>query len=1274
MMKSKAQQDEARRIVALWEISMPSKIASDNPLSGIVHALSTKIEAIRAALKEVTSRTEPFGIYLCGNPGVGKTRLAKTLEPYLAYLSGRESITSYQRTCEDYWSGYYGQTIVHIDDLCQVTDDPRVNELFTAISSASYTVNMASLADKGRAMTSDFVIATGNNECLKPNGVTSHAALERRFKVFAKMEKDDTGTVCFRLRNTQTYPLSFRKSGSLGALASRKEGIDGVGWSHLMCMEDFLFSIKEIYSEHVNVAHNGDPLMTCVNDVIGMMKHKEEEYHSVADQGEFEAEAGDEEEEEELIIPQMKEPIISSICHTIADFFKSFFATETDPSLLELVGLKVKEPILNGTTRLTRKVKELFDQFIETITQHKVLVGMLLLLATVGVGSFYFLKGCNTIMESQGASGEYDYEMARKARRRVIKKVQPRRPMIAHVETDELCEKEQMTYDTLSDRTLDYWHNRLFTCVCNGKAESICTVLALGSGIFVFPNHALNDKSYELQLIGSKTNFFISHSVHNIILRDVEHDFCFCQYDITGISNLKQDKIAEDRQKHSRVKFYTASKDAVKYTNGEIHYVRGAYELAETTMVDLEYAHKGSRIAARGFFYTIESSKGLCGSLLLTASGNLIGLHMAGNGNQGFAQPFTRETLTKVDKLRKPQFSEEPYIPSNVVGETKRSLFLQAESFGAISPPAFVPSQTSIRPTIFNEHFAETQQPAILHTKDPRNTERRNILCFNSQKMFSDQFVMDRSKSHAITQHLISYFKNLMAQHGRSSFTKSTIDEAVSGLNEAGEKREGYTSLNITSSNGYPFTGIQLFDRGEGNIPLPGPELRKVVAEMESKIENGERPDAYFSLLLKDETRPLEKIKAGKTRTFMGSNKPFVVLSRMYFGDFIAFLHEMYIDTPSSVGIDANGSDWGRLYDHLISVSDKVIEADFTNWDGSVSFSLYRIACDVINALYSDGNDVFRQKILYEYANATFVCLGNAYRRVGGLPSGCFGTAEFNSLFNWIIHLYAFQRCIEENKLNYGLWDFYDHISLHVYGDDVVMTVSEDLQPYFTPDKVNTWLSEIGFTMTNGDKTALTSEFKDIKDAHFLKRDFHVTEDGVFGRLDLSVIENALRWTMANKDEEQEVLQQTIDSCLEALIGYGEEVYNQYVDKMRRIAPKYVYKDFCFYYQRWCSKQPAPTTMGQTAAKQILEIRNSASEYTLCSVVMDSQKYIFCYGSKCNSNWKTVNLNSLNSLVFPPLMPKKLVSAIIRYFTANINGKLRKDFVFTDAEGLVVLH
>jgi hypothetical protein len=823
--------------------------------------------------------------------------------------------------------------------------------------------------------------------------------------------------------------------------------------------------------------------------------------------------------------------------------------------------------------------------------------------------------------------------------------------------------------ETLGDHTLEYWHGRLFTCV-SAETNNACTILALGSGIFVFPNHIMTDGKKELQFVGSKTNYFVQHNTQNIIYRDLARDLCYCQYDISGISNLKQNMLAEDRPKHSNARFYTASDNSEEFANGEVHYVRSAYDLAEVSKVNLTYSHKAKPIKSCGFFYKLDTRVGLCGSLLLTRNGKLIGIHAAGNGSEGFAQPFTGDMLTHVDSLRLSKFSEEPYVPANVTGQANRTLFAQADCFGKIQPPAFVPYETSIKPTIFNEHFEETQQPAILHTKDPRNVEKRNIICFNSQKMFSKQYVMDRNMQYLITQHLISYFQNVMSKHGREKFTDSTIDEAVSGMDAEGNKRLGYTSLNITSSNGYPFTGIQLFNRGEGNLPLPGPRLREEVDKMEQDIEKDKRPDAFFSLLLKDETRPLEKIKAGKTRTFMGSNKPFVVLSRKYLGDFVAFLHDNYIVTPSTVGIDATGNDWGLLYDDLIAMSDKAIEADFTNWDGSISFSLYRIAADVINALYDGKSDHKRDRILYEFANATFVCLGNAYRRVGGLPSGCFGTAEFNSLFNWIIHLYAFQRCIEDNKLDYGLYDFYEHVSLHVYGDDVIMTVSSELQPYFTPARVNDWLTEIGFTMTNGDKSALTDEFKDIHDCRFLKRDFHSTSDGIFGRLDISIIENSLRWTMAIEGEEKAVLQQQIDSALESLIGYGEDVYKSYVDKLRKIAPEYVYKDFSYYYSRWCSKQLTATSQLEVPACRTFYKRQMASRLTPGLVVTDNGSYTFFFGDQCGSNWKAVPIaGTLHVLIMPPCMPRRIAHALLKYY-AGMKNDFATYFRYKDGIGL----
>ena len=76
----------------------------------------------------------------------------------------------------------------------------------------------------------------------------------------------------------------------------------------------------------------------------------------------------------------------------------------------------------------------------------------------------------------------------------------------------------------------------------------------------------------------------------------------------------------------------------------------------------------------------------------------------------------------------------------------------------------------------------------------------------------------------------------------------------------------------------------------------------EVKAEIEEKIkiaEQGGQLTFIFTDTLKDETRPIEKIR--KPRLFAAAPMDFIIMFRMYFMSFLAYMMENRIENESAV-------------------------------------------------------------------------------------------------------------------------------------------------------------------------------------------------------------------------------------------------------------------------------------------------------------------------------------------------------------------------------------
>lgn len=124
-----------------------------------------------------THRTEPVCILLHGQPGCGKSLASKVIARGLTNESNVYSLPPDPK----YFDGYNQQEVVIMDDVGQNPDGRDLSLFCQMVSSTEFITPMANLEDKGRAFTSDYVIASTNMSILTPPTVSTPEAIDRRF-------------------------------------------------------------------------------------------------------------------------------------------------------------------------------------------------------------------------------------------------------------------------------------------------------------------------------------------------------------------------------------------------------------------------------------------------------------------------------------------------------------------------------------------------------------------------------------------------------------------------------------------------------------------------------------------------------------------------------------------------------------------------------------------------------------------------------------------------------------------------------------------------------------------------------------------------------------------------------------------------------------------------------------------------------------------------------------------------------------------------------------
>jgi len=368
--------------------------------------------------------------------------------------------------------------------------------------------------------------------------------------------------------------------------------------------------------------------------------------------------------------------------------------------------------------------------------------------------------------------------------------------------------------------------------------------------------------------------------------------------------------------------------------------------------------------------------------------------------------------------------------------------------------------------------------------------------------------------------------------------------------------------MNMHTSPGYPYVldhmprGKEyLFDLDAGSVRDPRLESR--YEEREKKAKLGEVIDCSIWIdCLKDERRPIEKIRMGKTRLFTIPPVDFTMLMRKYFLSFACCFYENHCKDFSAVGCDPYSADWMRIYYHLSSMSKQVIAGDFGTFDGNMHKQLILAFCDIVNFWYDDGdeNARVRQVLMEEVAETTQLCMNSLYRTKKGNPSGNPLTVVLNTFVNVMYMALSWIHIMSSYDAGMAnMESFWANVRIIAYGDDNVMAVRDDVVKVFTQSRITEYLLHHGVEYTDETKTG-TSEIRKLDDVTFLKCGFFVEPEDMMlvkARMSKVTIQELINW-IRRSDNDVEMLMNNIDDALKFAYFWGEEYFNDLLKKVNR--------------------------------------------------------------------------------------------------------------------------
>lgn len=377
------------------------------------------------------------------------------------------------------------------------------------------------------------------------------------------------------------------------------------------------------------------------------------------------------------------------------------------------------------------------------------------------------------------------------------------------------------------------------------------------------------------------------------------------------------------------------------------------------------------------------------------------------------------------------------------------------------------------------------------------------------------------------------------------------------------EGDDGYPPLNRKSSPGFgwPKTDGKREFFGEDEWKLDHPLVKVKLEEALGKLEKGERLNAVFVDTLKDERRPLEKVKACKTRLFSAGEMIFTIVFRMYFMGFAAHMWRHKIDFESCVGINAFNMEWHKLAVLLQSKGKSVIAGDFANYDASLFPEVLWGAFDVVNVFFVSGGQTERQKkarlaLWSDVVNSIHVNGTKVYMWSQGNPSGCPITALLNCIVHSILARYVYLDCAKRSDPRAADLSSYRKYVAHVnFGDDDVWNVSDEIVEWFNQQTLTEAFARIGMKYTDEMKSESVVKCRNLEDISFLKRGFRYCD--ILSRwvapLALATIREMPMWRHLSTDAyigTAEVLEEAVIE----LALHGKDVFQAEVPKFKRAA------------------------------------------------------------------------------------------------------------------------
>lgn len=535
-----------------------------------------------------------------------------------------------------------------------------------------------------------------------------------------------------------------------------------------------------------------------------------------------------------------------------------------------------------------------------------------------------------------------------------------------------------------------------------------------------------------------------------------------------------------------------------------------------------------------------QSAPGLCGALVATKDGYIVGWHVAGNQRgKGYVR-FWNNAIKEV-VLGGVESDVVPLKDTEVTG----AMVIDTNEYHHVSFASGIVPSSMLEHMITEPDLCPDgrilRAPAELGGKDDgvRTYDRSRLKNLKSVETPVQLGALEFAR--AVVTDLI---RTVLPT---KKIKKLTDQELVVGLsNEDGVIRK----VNLEASAGVPLGGL-VSDWVNVEAKTVDPKVLQLMQEIEARAKKRQKhyDDIMFKDCDKDEMRDVEKVK--KPRCFAAGPLQGTLLLRRWFGRLNALFMKFRHQTGIMIGINATSKEWGQLWRRLC-LHPNHFDGDYEMWDGAMRREFQEKLNDVLSDFCEDKD--IGLTLLMHLCETTRVGMDFSYITTHSVPSGHGLTALYNSLINKMYMAYAWYLLTGPKlSLDSNIQQFYADIYCPVYGDDVVASVSDRIKHKFNAMTYGAVMRDLGIGFTSASKGIHEKPFVPLREITFLKRHFYANRKfmDIVGPLNLKVLRGSAGF-VHDISRDRDITSQKMDSLQRELFLHSGEVYLTVWSALRR--------------------------------------------------------------------------------------------------------------------------